>query len=71
VVVLAASRHESGRVAHALLELEAEDAAVELEGSIDVRHLQMDVPDVDARIDRQAGQEAQITHAHLSVSRLS
>ena len=39
-------------VAVAVLDLEAENALPERERTVDVRHLQVDVPDVYARIDR-------------------
>ena len=38
-------------VADALHHLEAEDALVEGERAVEVRHLEVDVPDVDAGID--------------------
>ena len=52
MVVVAAGRDERGLVAHALLQLEAEHAAVEAERALEVGDLQVDVADVDARIDR-------------------
>jgi len=51
VVVVAAGREERRLVAHALHLVEAEDVAVEAERAVDVRHLQVDVPDVDSGID--------------------
>ena len=51
MVVVVAGGDERGLVAHSLLQLEAEDADVETERALDVRDLQVDVPDVDARID--------------------
>ena len=50
-MVVAASRDEGRLVTGPLLHLEAEHAAPERERTLDVRHLQMDVPDADARID--------------------
>ena len=50
-MVIPASRDESRFVPHPLLELESEDAAVEVERALDIRHLEVDVADVDARID--------------------
>ena len=52
VVVVAARRDERRLVAHPLLHLEAEHARLEAERALDVRHFQVDVADVDARIDR-------------------
>ncbi len=52
VMVVAARGDECGLVPQPLLQLESEHAGVERERAIDVRHLQMDVADVDARIDR-------------------
>src|SRR5215211_6419528 len=52
VVVVAAGGDEGGVRAPALHQLEAEDAAVELEGAVDVGDLEVDVADVDAGIDR-------------------
>ena len=52
-VVVIVARGDEGRVlAHPLLQLEAEHADVEVERALDVRHLQVDVADVGARIDR-------------------
>ncbi len=52
MVVVAAGRDEGGVVADPLLELEAEDAAVEVERAVEVGHFEVDVADVDAGIDR-------------------
>ena len=52
MVVVAAGRDERRLVAEALLQLEAEHAAVERERAIDVGHLEVDVADVDAGVDR-------------------
>src|SRR4029453_9288388 len=54
VVVGAACRDERGLVAHALHEVKAEHAAVEVERALDVSNLQVDVPDIDPRVDRSA-----------------
>src|SRR3954447_20715182 len=52
-VVVVAARGDEGRLlAVAMLELEAEHAAVEVERAVDVGDLQVHVPDVHARIDR-------------------
>ncbi len=51
MVVVAAGREKGGLVADPLREVEAEDVAVEGKRAVDVRDLQVDVPDVDARID--------------------
>ena len=51
MVVIAAGGDERRLVAHALLELEAENSAVEVERALDVRNLQVDVADVDSRVD--------------------
>src|SRR5436853_5269436 len=52
VVVIAASGNESRIVAQALLQLEAEHPAVEVQGPIDVGDFEMDVADVDTGVDR-------------------
>ena len=52
MVVVAARRDERSLVADSLLELEAEDAGPELERAIEVRDLEVHVPDVDSGIDR-------------------
>ncbi len=54
MVVVAAGRDECGLIAGPLLELEAEDPAVEGEGTFEVGDLQVDVADVDAGIDRHS-----------------
>jgi hypothetical protein len=54
VVVVTPGRDERGLVAIALHLLEAEDVTVEREGAVDVAHFQVDVADIDARIDRHA-----------------
>ena len=53
-MVVVAGRDESCLVAEALLLLEAEDVSVEGERTVDVGDLQVDMADVDARIDRCA-----------------
>jgi hypothetical protein len=55
VVVVAAGRDERGFGAEALDQLEAEDAAVEVERPLEVGDFQVDVADVDAGIDRARG----------------
>ena len=52
VVVVVAGGDERGLIAHPLLQLEAEHADVEAERTLDVGHLQANVADVDAGIDR-------------------
>ena len=52
VVVIAARGDERRVLAHPLLQLEAEHADVEVERALDVGHLQVDVADLVARIDR-------------------
>src|SRR5438034_1168604 len=51
-MVVAASRNERRLVAEALLELEAEDTRPELERTVDVGDLEVNVADVGARVDR-------------------
>jgi hypothetical protein len=51
VVVVAAGRDERGLVAETRLLLEPENVAPEPERAVEIRDLQVDVPDVDARID--------------------
>ena len=51
-MVVAAGGDEGGVLAVALHQLEAEHAAVEVEGAVDVGDLEVDVADVDAGIDR-------------------
>ncbi len=57
MVVVSTRREESCRVAEALGQLEAEDVAVETERAVKVGHLQVDVADVGARVDRPPGRE--------------
>ena len=52
MVVVPARRDERSLVAVALHLLEAENIMVERQGTVDVAHLQVDVTDVHARIDR-------------------
>ena len=51
-MVVAARRDERRLIAELLLQLEAEDAAIEVERALEVGDLQMDMADVDARINR-------------------
>src|SRR5436309_15820884 len=51
-MVIAAGGDEGGLIAVALHLLEAEHVTVERERAVDVGHLQVDVADVHARIDR-------------------
>jgi hypothetical protein len=53
MMVIAAGAEERRLVADAQDEVEPEHVAVEAERPVDVRDFQMDVPDVDARIDRR------------------
>src|SRR5215831_16832534 len=53
-MVIATGAEEGGLVTCPLHDVETEHVAVEAERAVDVRHLEMDVPDVDARIDRLA-----------------
>jgi hypothetical protein len=50
VVVVAARGDERRLISHALLKLETENAAVEVERALDVGNLEMNVADVDARV---------------------
>ena len=52
--MLAAGGDEGGLIFEARLYLEAEHAAIEAERALDVGHLEMDVADVHARVDRLA-----------------
>ena len=49
--MVAPRRDERGLVAVALHDVEAEDVAVERQRAVDIRHLQVDVADVDAGVD--------------------
>jgi hypothetical protein len=53
-MVVAAGRDERRLVAESLRHVEAEDVAVEAERAVDVRDLQVDVPDVYSGIDAHA-----------------
>ena len=55
VVMIAPRADEGGLAAEALLQLEAEDAAIEGEGAVDIGNLEMNVADIDARIDGAGG----------------
>ena len=50
-MVIAAGRDEGRLVAVAQLQLEAEHAAVEVEGAVEIGDLEVNVADVDVRID--------------------
>jgi len=52
VVVVAAGREKRSAIAHRLHDIEAEDAVVEANRSVQVGHLQMNVADPDAGVDR-------------------
>ena len=53
-MVVAARAEERRLVARPLHDVESEHVAVEAEGTVDVRDLQVHVPDIDARVDRLA-----------------
>ncbi len=53
VVVVAARGDERGLVTHWRLLLETEDVPPEGECAIEIGHLQVDVPDVDARVEQR------------------
>jgi hypothetical protein len=63
VVVVAAGADERGLLAVALLQLEPEHAGPEVECAVEVGHLQMDVPDVDTRVDRRGTSLRRVTFA--------
>ena len=63
MVVVAAGADERGLLAVALLQLEPEHAAPEAERAVEIGHLQMDVPDVDARVDRHRASIRRVTLA--------
>ena len=52
MVVIAAGRDKGRLVAESLLQLEAENAAVEVQRAVEVGHFEVDMADVDAGIDR-------------------
>ena len=54
VVVVAAGGEEGGGVAHALGDVEAEDAVVEGEGAVEVGDAEVDVTHAGLRVDRRA-----------------
>ena len=58
MVVVAPGGEKRRLVAEPLLELEAEHVAVEVDRPVEVRDLQVDVPDVDAGIDRLCHSES-------------
>ena len=51
MMMVAACADERGLGAHALRQLEAEDATIELKCAIEIRHLEVDVANIDPRID--------------------
>jgi hypothetical protein len=53
-MVVGACGDERRLVAHTLLELEPEDAGVEVERAFDVSHLEVDVADVHTWIDQSS-----------------
>ena len=53
MVVIAARGDERSLVAHARLLLEPEHVAPEGECAVEVGHLEVDVPDIDARVERR------------------
>src|SRR5439155_20744136 len=57
VMVIAAGRDERSLVAHALRHVETENVAIEGERPVDVRDLEVDVADVDARVDAHRGDD--------------
>ena len=56
-MVVVAGREKRRLVAHALLEVEAEDVAVEDDRTIEVGHLEMNMADLDTRIERRGHAE--------------
>ena len=63
MVVVATRRDERSLIPHALLKLESEHADAEVERALKIRHLEVDVADVDPRIDRG-------THTAIVTARL-
>ena len=57
MVVVATGRDERSLVADALRHVEAENVAIEGERPVDVRDLEVDVADVDARVDAHRGDD--------------
>jgi len=53
-MVVSARGDERSLVAHPCLLLEAEHVAPETECAVEIGHLQVDVSDVDARVDRRS-----------------
>ena len=68
MVVVTTGRDERGLVAVTLHLLEAEDVAVEPERTVDVAHLQMNVADVHAWIDRHAIERSVFRQAGVGIS---
>jgi hypothetical protein len=52
-MVISASGDKRGLVTHPLLQLKTKDAAPEFERSLDIGNLEVDVTDVDARVNRE------------------
>ncbi len=52
VMMIAAGRDKGGLAAVTLLQLEPENAAVEIQGALEIRHLEVHVPDPHAGINR-------------------
>ena len=55
MVVVTARRKERGRIAEPRGKVEAEHVSVERNGALEIRHLHVDVADVDAWIDAHDG----------------
>jgi hypothetical protein len=49
VVVVSTGREEGGLVAEAVHELETEPASIEVDGAVEIGHLEVDVADVGSR----------------------
>src|SRR3989442_10504165 len=67
-MVIATGRDERGLIAVALHLLEAEDVTIEDERAVDVAHLQVDVADVYARIDRHVLEGTARPQARVGIS---
>ena len=64
MVVVATRREERGLTAKPRLHVEAEDVVPEAEGAVEVRDLQMRMPDVDSRIDAHSSRSVAPAAAH-------